>query len=275
MKRPLKNISLSGSIALSYTLVICLFLASVCVALLAVHQIASMTQEFYSRPYQVSKAALSLRNTVRETAMELDIMLSEADPGLHADNLANIEELNERRQENLEQLSATFTANRELLERFEDVNVSLVTARDRVIAAIQADDADRAKDLYFNEYTPIKNQAVGYANDSVDTAENVATAFLASANNLEQRTLLVIALVAAAIIAGVLFMWRRITHTIADPVGQIEDAAERVAEGDLSAHIAYQSGNELGRLAASINATISSLKSYSTEINRMLAETVV
>lgn len=271
MKRPLKSMSLSSSLALSYALIIVLFLASVGVAVFAVHQIAGMTQEFYNRPYQVSKAALSLRNTVRETAVNLDTMLSEPDPALHADNLASIKELNERRLNDLEQLSSTFTANKELLERFEDVNVSLVAARDRVIDAIEANDIDRAQELYDTEYVAVKDRAVGYANDIVDTAETVATDFLNSANELEQRTLMSIVLVALVILAIVLFMWRRLTHAIADPVAQIEEAAERVAEGDLNAHIGYRSGNELGRLANSINATIASLRTYSTEINRVLA----
>ena len=52
------NISISRILMISYGIVIALFALSIAVALYGVHANASMTKEFYNRPYMVSKLSL-------------------------------------------------------------------------------------------------------------------------------------------------------------------------------------------------------------------------
>ena len=58
------NISISRILMISYGIVIALFALSIAVALYGVHANASMTKEFYNRPYMF-QSAVALRSRSR------------------------------------------------------------------------------------------------------------------------------------------------------------------------------------------------------------------
>lgn len=69
------NISISRILMISYGIVIALFALSIAVALYGVHANASMTKEFYNRPYMVSKSAVALRFTIEEMSTYVEQLL--------------------------------------------------------------------------------------------------------------------------------------------------------------------------------------------------------
>ena len=64
----------------------------------------------------------------------------------------------------------------------------------------------------------------------------------------------------------------RLATSITKPVLEIRKASERLAEGDLSISIAHKGNDELGNLADSFTATVSSLNSYIKDIARACNE---
>lgn len=260
MKQNRSGLSISSILMISYALVIALFVVSTCAALVAVHQNAQTTQEFYERPYQVSKSAIGLRSTVEEMSGYLGQLSNSTNPSEQERILDTIEQLSDERDVEFETVSHSFKADYGLLTQFDTANESLVALRNAVIDAAKAGDNERASQVYNRDYLPQKEVTLQLGSDIVDAAEEIAAQFVERSNSTQLATSITIAVIGLAMVALVVLMWRRITRLITVPVREIQHASQRMAEGDLSVSVAYASHNELGALALSINDTIASLR---------------
>ncbi|WP_080799770.1 methyl-accepting chemotaxis protein [Arabiibacter massiliensis] len=260
MKRNAKDLSISSILMLSYVIVAVLFVVSTCVSIVAVHQNAAVTEEFYQRPYQVAKSAVSLRNDVEEMSGYLGQYVNIEDAAERTEVKVVIDQLSAERETEQETISTYFVADQNVLAQFNLANESLIALRNDVMEAAEAGDLERAQSLYDQSYLPQKDITMDLADDIVAAAEKKAVDFVARSKELENVTSLIIAAIGLVMVAVAIFMWRRITRAIAVPVHEIEQAAKRVADGDLTADIPVTSGNELGVLAASFNKTIATLR---------------
>lgn len=260
MRPSLKNASISRILMLSYVAIIVLFVVSIGVSIFGVHENSSMTTEFYQRPYQVSKSAISLRNTIDEMSGYLERYIAADSPADQKQLLSAIDQLSAEREAEFEVISANFTADLNALAEFSVANEGLVETRNQVLEAAKAGDADRARSLYEQSYLPQREATLELSDEIVAAAEKKASDFVRQSTDVEVVTSAIIALIGLFTIALVIVMWRRIARAIAEPVREIERMAKRVAEGDLTAHASLESGNELGELAESMNKTVASLR---------------
>ena len=95
-------------------------------------------------------------------------------------------------------------------------------------------------------------------------AESAQARKTAEANRADARTMVIaccgLAILIAAIVAFLL------VRAILRPVGQLKEAAERVAEGDLDAQIEVVGQDEFSRLARSFNQMVEDLKQHQTQL---------
>lgn len=260
MNLSFKNASISRSLMVSYLTIIALFVVSICVAICGVHQNSAMTTEFYERPYQVSKSAILLRNTIEQTSASLKQCILTDDLAERTQLVSDIEQLAIVREAEYNVVANNFKTDVDILTQFALTSESLVVVRDQVIEAIRAGDIERAHEMYDQSYTPQKDIMVALANSIVDIAEKEALECSQDTTYVEIATSVIIVLLGLCAIALVMVLWRRITRAIAVPVVEIEDIARHVAEGDLTVRAVADSSNELGSLAASMNKTVETLR---------------
>ena len=84
--------------------------------------------------------------------------------------------------------------------------------------------------------------------------------------------LIITAVVAAAVILLAALVIIKQTGTIVKPIKEIGSEMSRVADGDLSVTVAKRTNDEVGDLAEKITQTVTSLKTYVTEISRITRE---
>lgn len=273
MKPFLKNASIGHILMMSYFTIIALFAISICVAVFGVHQNSMMTTEFYEQPYRVSKSAISLRNTIEQISNNLKLCIVSENPSEKEQLIAKIDQLSIERDTEYNVIAENFKDDTNILGQFALASESLVSARDEVLEEIRSGDIDGARSLYQQSYLPQKEVALSLADDIVDTAEQRAFKYSQETTYVEIATSAIIILLGVIAIGLVVILWRRITRAIAVPVGEIEDMAKRVAEGDLTVHIVPSANNELGELAASMNKTVAALRLV-TEQMKMTADQV-
>ncbi len=267
MKQRMKNLGIGKLLMLSYLVVVVLFVGSVAFSVYSVHQNALKTEEFYNRPYQVSRSAVMLRSTIVETSGYLSQLVKGVSEADEVSYLGAIERVGKERTAAFQVVEQNFAADAELLDRFTEANDSLVIARDGAVAAIERDDLDEAARIYENEYLPLKATALEAADSIVETAEGVASRFVQESQDVERQTIVGLSLGALTAIVLIVVMWRLLTRGIARPISQMEKVARRMAEGDLTARVEYRSDNELGGLAASVNETADSLRTTVARLN--------
>ena len=266
-----RNMRIRTTLALSNAIVITLLLVCIAVSFVAVEQNAAATAEFYRRPFHVTKSALTLHGTFEQTAQYLRQLINEPDADERAKLLESIKELANVRNEEFEFISSTFVADLQLLDEFKVANDTLVATRDRVVSTVTSGDLEKAQELYQSDYLPQKETATQLASDIVDTADGVASDFVDQTVDTKYLTFVVLSVVALLSIGIAVFTWRRISIAIAVPISEIEKGARRLSKGDLTTSIEYVSGNELGMLAASLNSSVATLKSYIQETDLVLA----
>lgn len=272
MKQRFKNMSIGTMIMLSYAVIVALFIASACVAFYAIHSNASMTNEFYERPFQVTKSSMLLRSAIEETSDCLGRLVDEGASEQQAENLAAVKQNAEMRNKELSFISNTFTADPELLNKFSEANDKLIAIRDNVLAAVELGDYASASSLYTNEYLPQKEKTSHLADDIVDTANSVAASFVQTSKELEIKTFVIVGIGAVVTLLLVVLMWQTLSRAIARPTLAMRNTAQRIAEGDLTASVDYESDNELGAVAASINKTALSLRNALEKIGEAVEQ---
>lgn len=260
MKLSLKNASIGRILMLSYVTVIALFIVSICVSIFGVHQNSIMTTEFYEQPYQVTKSAISLRNTIEQMSSSLNQCILSEDPAERERLIADIEQLSLERKTEYDAISENFTTDLGVLAQFTLASENLLSIRNEVLDAIYAGDIERASALYDRSYTPQKSVTLELADGIVDAAEKKALDYSQDTTYVEIATSAIIVVLGLCTIAIVIALWRRITRAIAVPVSEIESMARRIAEGDLTVQVVSDSDNELGALAASMNKTVETLR---------------
>ena len=216
---------------------------------------------------------MALRFTIEEMSTYVERCLTAENRRGETKALVAIEDLTEQRMNELNVVRSAVQSRSDLLERFSNACDELGARRNAVIGAAEAGDINRAIDLYSNEYLAQKEVTVNLSTEVVNTAEHVAQAFVKDSFSVEVGTSLAIGLLGTAAIVLVIVMWRRITHSIAAPIQEIDRIAKRLADGDLTVRSSCTSGNELGSLASSMNETVASLR-FATEQLSETAEQV-
>lgn len=260
MKSSLKNASIGRILMMSYVSIIVLFVISICVAVFGVHQNSAMTTEFYEQPYRVSKSALSLRSTIEQISNQLKQCLVTEDPFERDQLIDSIDQLVIEREAEYNVVAANFKSDASMLDQFSMASEGLLFARDEVVDNLRSGNTEQASAVFEQDYLPQKDVTLGLADDIIDAAEQDAYEYSEETTYVEIATSIIIILLGLITIGLVVVLWRRITHAIAVPVGEIEGMAKRVAEGDLTVHVTPSSRNELGELADSMNKAVAALR---------------
>ena len=119
-------------------------------------------------------------------------------------------------------------------------------------------------DLY-NSLNSAFNDIIAYNSKGSDDAATESSSLYRTA------TLTMVAVVIAIILVGVFFSFV-IIRLIKTPISEIENAAKKMAEGDLNVEISYTSEDELGVLAAQVGKLIHKLQVIIDDENQFLAK---
>lgn len=152
------------------------------------------------------------------------------------------------------------------LLKYQDINNQVVTL------AIQNRNED-AHNLLVNQGIALSD-SIKTSVDSLLSMKTTTGNQLSSSLNLQAKTssvimiiIIFLSLVFSFIVSG------RISRSISKPVGEMAKAAQRIANGDLDVEIsANNSKDEIGQLSTAFRETISTLKSYITDITTNLAK---
>ena len=157
-------------------------------------------------------------------------------------------------------------------ENANDLWTKYRNADEKILALAQQGQMERARDILEVDCEDLFNSLNSAFDDIIaynTTGSNNAAAESASLYRTAIFTMT--AIIIAIILVGVFFSFV-IIRLIKTPISEIENAAIKMAEGDLDVEISYTSKDELGVLAAQVGKLIRKLRVIIDDENKFLAK---
>ena len=104
------------------------------------------------------------------------------------------------------------------------------------------------------------------------TASAEAVRFVASLNRLFLENFLYMTALLCLIMCALFYFGRRTTRRIVEPILALDAGVQEIAKGNLDKKLDVKSGDEIERLAASVNKMTDDLKTYMENLARVTAE---
>ncbi len=142
---------------------------------------------------------------------------------------------------------------------------------DKMILLSRENNTDAAMEIIlgtisaYDNVTSLLQEIVQYNKEGADEANQTGDKLYDEAGKI-----VIISLAAISVLSIVFAIY--IIRTINRPVRELDSVARKIAEGDLSQSITYNSRDELGMLAANFNKTVGRLRNYIGEISSVLKQ---
>lgn len=272
----LRDMKIRVKLFCSYLILVLLCALTLCGTVVGVNMMSERMSEFYQEEYRIVEISQYMETDLQGFAKSLSRMTLGADNpnNLPAEEQRSLMSKREAEmqgylsdfQSQLESLGTHKLTSVEELQAIEESLPKLMSLTDTMVQYCDAGRAADASDLLRSEVDSVGAEMV----KALDTISERADA--RAQDKYEQVEMLASAVRLAAIIVGAiatalaaLFSYR-ISRSIVDPLQEMEQVAKRLADGELTQEIAFQSKNELGSLADSLRNTTLNLRRYVREI---------
>ena len=250
----MKNLSIGMKLVIGYTIVILLFVVSGLLSIVNIANVGAQVDLYsqYTVPnaQHIREMQVSMRGILHELAEAMvatdkeDISLSVKLAGNYAKSvIAELDsyEANQRDDKQTKDIQS-------IRELFTKAAATRATLTDLLLTN-SSTNRNTAISLYLNQYKPIVEQAITildtFASNDMDQAaqQRVQATQTISRAHTGIMYLIIFSLL---VTATVVILTRR---SILMPIREIVGVYEKVAKGDMDAHIEYESRDELGRMA--------------------------
>lgn len=154
----------------------------------------------------------------------------------------------------------------------KDSYMKFVSVENQIVELALKSDSTGAYQLLTSQETPLSDQIRSSA-DALLSLKTSAGDQAERQLTLQETTagIIIFSVIAASLLLSLLIAFS-ISRSISKPVKQIVEAAEKMAEGDLSVKVDFRSKNEIGLLAEAFSKTVSAIDTYIQDISTQLAK---
>ena len=251
-----KNLKIGKKLILSF-LTILILTSSLSIYILGkLSYTANLTDYMYDGPYKLVNESLGIRMEIINISRCLNSGFVDNN---HTGENKTIAESFNKIEENIKSISANELIASSIgdhLKNLENAIENYKSAYENLYARTQVEGfTNNVNDIdasVISTYSNTYNKVIEEASILNENANKIMEEFLTDADKTaKQSTIISIALLIVAIL-GVSYISIYITKTLRDPLVEIEDAANKMAEGDFDISISYESKDELGTLADSM-----------------------
>lgn len=270
-KKIAKAASISKKLLVSYGVTIALSLVGSVVALVMLTYIGGQLTTFYNQNYVVTTECwearfelISSKEAMLNASLDSDMTFVISEMERSVTSLDNLKVM-------MDQMSSRYTGDKAVFERIE-------TNRQAILAVIPELQNNASFGLGEKVYAGMKEKVTPLLDEIANELANIATEQDSSAiESIEVADQLVVlaflAVIAVVILSTVIAMviGSKISRSISEPVNEIEEAAQKLAQGNLDIDIDYTGNDELGRLADSMRATFKFLQAVIKDVDQLLS----
>lgn len=271
MKKKFSNFKISKKLSLVLMSIIVCFVICITIAIVGLFSVGNNLKYFYTTPFTNNNAQLMLRRDV-QSAMKNLLWLCTQDDGERAKEIhAELESDIADQAVQLEHLKANSSAT-DLLEELETAMAANKIARTKVMEYVDAKEYENALKHFNEDYSKKASTVLEILKEIGAFAENNAKSSYDSANLTRNLITIAAVLLSLAAVAMAIIMGKFLTSIITKPMQELEEAATKMAEGELDVTITYEANDELGMLASKLKSMIGMFQSIIPDIEYCLGE---
>lgn len=227
---------------------------------------------FYNEPFMITNYAMDMRRNIQAYAKNIGYSMMTDDSEKTASYLNEANTCIEGLKEGTAYMEKHFQGDKTLIESFDSVMLSIEEDRMLVMELAQVNKNAEASELYFNEVQPELVKAQQYLLKISETAHADATADKNSVTSMSRIIIAAVIILVIVVLIGTILLAVYITKSLTAPIIEIETAAIKMADGDFDVMVTYESKDELGSLAMSINRMVKATKDIIEDTSRGLKE---
>ncbi len=201
-----------------------------------------------------------------------DAVLNSANPQLFETDSKSADKYNQLYLDYDTKLQATLTTaewRKKISDARKNYENSFEPQMKQVLEYAKQGDTAKANDLLQKTHTE-ENQIFTVYTDFMDFRIHVAQSkYAADAANSSALLLFLAVLTAVGVVASII-LGKKISKSISKPLSELAACSVDFSKGKLNAHSDYESKNEIGVLAASLNSAFRSLRKVISEVTELL-----
>ena len=268
----MKNMKISKKILCTFGGVIGLFIIAVGSCVLALRSANQRIEEFYTKPHQAISLGGELMTSLETSAKEMSFAIVAKNEGTSHENLATVYNEVAAMQQNLADLRKVYTGDTTSLDKLDTLIDSTEDLRNQFEQSIKEGRWDDATEILTTDYSDALSQATVLLQEIDSNAAAMAADFYTTSRADVQRTIYFSVAVSVFALILTMMMALALVRLLVTPIKEIENVAIRMAEGDFSTQIDYESKDELGTLAEQVRKFVDTIQVIISDEGYMLGE---
>ena len=268
----MKNMKISKKILCTFGGVIVLFIIAVGSCVLALRSANQRIEEFYTKPHQAISLGGELMTSLETSAKEMGFALVARNEGTSHENLATAYNEVAAMQQNLADLRKVYTGDTTSLDKLDALIDGTEDLRNQFEQSIKEGRWDDATEILTTDYSDALSQATVLLQEIDSNAAAMAADFYTTSRADVQRTIYFSVAVSVFALILTMMMALALVRLLVTPIKEIENVATRMAEGDFSTQIDYESKDELGTLAEQVRKFVDTIQVIISDEGYMLGE---
>lgn len=269
----MKDLKIKKKISRTFTIVLALFVVTVITAIFGLTYGGRQFKDFYEYSYTLSNKTLDIRRGIQTSIKALGLSMLTEDPADSENYIEEAETQMNAVRDGLQWLSDNYRGDKANIEDALNKLNAIKSVREQIQSLAAENKNSEASELFFNEYNPTLLEVRDAMTAMDEKTTELADSTYKSAYAVQIIIEIVAVIICIATILIVLYLAKRISASISEPIIEIENAARMMAEGEFeNVHIEYESKDELGSLADSMRTTIDRIGSYMSMITDGLSQ---
>lgn len=272
MRKYLKNLKVQKKLYTVFAMILALVAVMAVATIISLFTIRGKYNTFYDEAYQITNYAMDMRRHIQSYAKNVGYSMMTDDTQQTKSYLDSAEEDIEALDEGYAYLTEYYRGDQSALVKFKQIMDDMESLRSQVSTLAGQNKNAEAVTLYFGKVQPQLLEVQELLTQVSDTAKANADNDYDSVILLTTIIMIGVSVLIVVIILLILYFAAVITRMFTEPISEIEAAAGKLAQGDFEVQILYESKDELGHLAGSMNQLISVTKEILRDTARGLGE---
>lgn len=275
MKAIYMNLSIGKKLGVTFLYVGILFALLIFIGAVGFIRMNGKISDFYEGPYKIEKNVLDAQVSLQR----IENHIHKAYMAKQDKTVVQFIQRSEEEHQSLEEAIEVIDGNMKVLTDETDTEniVSLKTEiekgiryRKKILEYGNLGDREGLNKIYKNDYAPILDH-MGKELDNISIISfDYANIYMKDVRTETIVSMIIFVIIFILGVSGSIYVLRIAIFSITNPINEIKEGMEQIAQGNLEVYVDYHSNEELGELCQSIRTTIKQLKQYIGDITSIL-----